>query len=84
MEAWQLSKENRPNLLLLDYILPGVDGLTVYDLLRTQPEWDMIPALVLSSGPYRAVVEPHGLPFFAKPFDIDELLDQIHSLLFPT
>jgi two-component system OmpR family response regulator len=74
--------EDPPDVLLLDWVLPGVDGVTVCRRLR-----DMgvtTPVLVLTArGEVRDRI--HGLDagaddYLAKPFDLDELLARLRAL----
>lgn len=66
----------RPDLLILDVELPGLNGLDVFDLLRSDPHWQGVPVLFLTGLPERAQTAnaPIGVhEVLAKPFDIDDL-----------
>ncbi|KRE94309.1 two-component system response regulator [Nocardioides sp. Soil774] len=74
--------EDPPDLLLLDWMLPGLDGLTVCRRLRAMGV--TIPVLVLTA---RAAVTDRisGLDagaddYLPKPFDLDELLARLRAL----
>lgn len=45
--AWQLLHRRRPDALILDYRMPGVDGLPFLEMLRTEPEFADLPVLML-------------------------------------
>lgn len=73
----------RPDLIVLDVMLPGMDGLSVLQNIRLQDE--EVPILILS-----AKGEPddkvrgftHGVDdYLAKPFDLDEFLHRVERLL---
>lgn len=74
----------RPDLLILDVELPGLNGLDVFDLLRSDPHWQGVPVLFLTGLPERAQTAnaPTGVhEILAKPFDIDELIARAERLI---
>lgn len=74
----------RADLLILDADLPGLSGLEVADLARQRPETAHLPLLFISAGDYAEAVAQRGAPFLRKPFDLDDLLAQVHTLLAPS
>lgn len=74
----------RPDLLILDVELPGLNGLDVFDLLRSDPHWQGVPVLFLTALPELAATAnaPTGVhEVLAKPFDIDDLIARAERLL---
>jgi DNA-binding response OmpR family regulator len=74
----------RPDLLILDVGLPGLSGLDVFDLLRSDPHWQGVPVLFLTGLPEQAetanaAVGVHEV--LAKPFDIDDLITRADRLM---
>ena len=82
-EALRQLPQTRPDLILLDYNLPGLDGATLYRLLRARPPTALTPILIVTASPdwvlRRAGLEPRE--YLHKPFDLDDLLAAIESLL---
>src|SRR5437870_2160115 len=76
-EAIELVQQFRPDLLLLDVMLPGGSGLDVLAELRLEPELAETPVLVVSAftseADRRAAHDAGANRFLAKPFDPDEL-----------
>lgn len=78
--------EAEPDLILLDLMMPDMDGWEVLDRLRTVvPENSYLPVIVLTGDPrpeprLRALVAG-AKDFLAKPFDQFEALLRIHNLL---
>ncbi|NJM17533.1 MAG: response regulator [Richelia sp. RM2_1_2] len=73
-----------PSLILLDVMMPGIDGYEVTRRIRNNPENDYIPILLVTAFDDASVVE--GLDagaddFIRKPFDTEELLARVRSLL---
>jgi DNA-binding response OmpR family regulator len=74
----------RTDLLILDVELPGLNGLDVFDLLRSDPHWQGVPVLFLTGLPERARTAnaPIGVhEVLAKPFDVDDLIARATRLL---
>jgi CheY-like chemotaxis protein len=75
-EAWALISRDPPALLLLDIMLPEVDGWQLYAALRGDPRLSSIPTVIVT-GLSREQVEPSLLGvqgLLEKPFRRDELL----------
>ncbi len=70
-----------PQLILLDYLLPGMDGLKCLDLLRLNKGMEQAPVILMSAALPRGVQARPDLVFLEKPFGIDTLLDLIGRLL---
>jgi two-component SAPR family response regulator len=75
-----------PGLLLLDLLLPDLDGYAVLEHLRQHPEQD-VPVLVISAHHPAAdllqALDAERRDFIAKPFDLDELHLRLQRLLRP-
>jgi CheY-like chemotaxis protein len=82
IEALELVCAIKPNLFILDYQLPGINGLELFDLLRAMKGLESVPALMFSaSTPSRRALQERKLPFLTKPFELDNLLQAIENLL---
>jgi len=60
-------KEEKPDLILLDLILPGIDGFEVLTRMRDDPEISSIPVIILSNLGQKEDVE-RGLKLGAKDY----------------
>lgn len=81
--ALRLWKEWKPDLIVLDIMLPHIDGLTVLRNIRLED--DRLPILILSArGEPEQRVEGLSLggdDYLAKPFNLDEFLLRVERLL---
>lgn len=73
-----------PDLIILDVMMPGINGYEVTRRIRNNPKINYIPILLLTAFDESSVVE--GLDagaddFIRKPFDTEELLARVRSLL---
>ncbi len=76
-EAMDWATRNAPDIMILEIILPMLDGLMVLRTLRTKPEYALVPAIILAP---KTAVEGRLLgfgisadDFLPKPIDIEEL-----------
>ena len=79
-------KEFKPDLILLDIMMPGLDGSEVATRLQDDPALKNIPVVFLTAAVKKAEVGAHegligGLPYLAKPVDIDEVVACIEKHL---
>ena len=81
-EALDVIAQVKTDLVILDYELPGLNGIEVYDQLR-QRLGDAMPAIlfVSSTVPREALAERGLTEQLSKPFDLEELLRRVTVLL---
>ncbi len=79
-EAIDLVKAESPDIMLLDVIMPGIDGFEVLEKLRAFSE---LPVIVFSARPENAqkAMSLGANDFLAKPFNVDEMVGRIEALL---
>ncbi len=84
-EALRIVRERRPDLLVLDCNMPGMNGLLVLDELRKLSEFCDLPVLVLTgrtSDKDEALAHFYGAnDYMRKPFDPVELAFRVDELL---
>ncbi|TMK76769.1 MAG: response regulator [Actinobacteria bacterium] len=81
--ALELARELRPDVVILDLMLPRRGGLEVLADIRTDERLRTTPVLVVSAWPERreAALEAGADDFVTKPFDPDELKRSMEELL---
>jgi len=79
---WEMMEKNQPDLIILDVMLPGVDGLTLARELRAQTSIGII-MLTGKSDSIDTIVglEVGADDYVTKPFELRELLARIRSVL---
>jgi DNA-binding response OmpR family regulator len=85
VQGLDLIRQERPNLIMLDFLLPRLSGWEVYQQIQLQKDLQAIP-LVLMSGRKEEVTEKIQEPFeyfefVQKPFDQKELIDAIKAAM---
>lgn len=80
-EALHLIATRAPRLVILDYQLPGVNGLEVADRIHAMPGLEQLPVLLISAYLPRSELVKRKLPGMNKPFDLEKLLNLINRLL---
>ncbi len=83
--ALQIAERNPPDLVLLDIVMPGIDGYEVCRLLRQKPETADVPIMFLSSleevQSKTRGFEAGANDYLTKPFEMLEVKARVHSLL---
>jgi two-component system, OmpR family, phosphate regulon response regulator PhoB len=84
-DALYLIGEEKPDLILLDWMLPGISGIEVCRLIRAKPEARDIPIIMLTARSEEAE-RVRGLAtgaddYLVKPFSVPELLARIKTIL---
>jgi DNA-binding response OmpR family regulator len=83
-EALRTAQEVHPILLLLNYQLPDMTGIELYDALHARTEFAKTPAIVISANVPEDELRKRQLVDVAKPFDMDTLLSTIERVLAPS
>ena len=84
-EAELLLREQQPDLLLLDWMLPGLSGIELCRRLRARPETERLPVIMLTArGEEQERIR--GLAtgaddYVVKPFSIPELMARVRAML---
>lgn len=74
-------REYQPQLLMLDYELPGKNGIELYDLIRATPGWERLPTIIVSADPPRQALAERGLQVVNKPCRKGELVQAVERAL---
>jgi DNA-binding response OmpR family regulator len=82
-EALALASEHRPDLIVLDLMMPRMSGFDVLRRLRGDVSVDGTHIVVMSAWPNaeEAALEAGADKYIQKPFDLDELTGVVESLL---
>jgi CheY-like chemotaxis protein len=84
VHALSQARQFKPDLILLDILLPDLDGLSVCEILRRQPGTKKIPIIFMSaltSDVTKRTAAMHAEDFFTKPLDLVRLEKRIAELL---
>ena len=79
-----LDKNIIPDLILLDILMPKMDGWDVYNKIKENPEWKNIPIVFLTATDdeiSKNKGESIAEDFIEKPFDVKDLKKRIDTIL---
>ncbi len=80
-QALKMASDSLPDVILLDQIMPKMDGKEVLTALRNQEPTNQIPVLVLTGMARGEPEDWPGAHFLGKPFSPEALVQQIRALL---
>ncbi|MCM1009903.1 MAG: response regulator transcription factor [Fusobacterium sp.] len=85
IKGFALAKQELPSLIVLDVMMPDVDGFTVAQRIRKNPETAEVPILMLTAlSQINDKVKGFDIgvdDYLVKPFEMDELLVRVRALL---
>ncbi len=88
LQCLDMAARERPDLVLLDLSLPGLDGIKVIERIRSDPEIGATPIFALTAHTLkeyqRRAVEAGCNEYLVKPFGLDELKDLVDRVLHDT
>jgi CheY-like chemotaxis protein len=78
-EAVQRARETHPALILMDVMMPGMDGLEATRELRQDPELSEVPIIALTAleGARDRVLAAGCTDYFAKPIDLPAFIKKL-------
>jgi DNA-binding response OmpR family regulator len=80
-EALDLVRDIKPQLMILDYWLPTIHGIELYDQLHNTEGLEQVPAIMLSVNAPLKEIKQRQIIYMRKPFDMYKLLEAIDKLL---
>jgi len=83
-EAVDQTRELRPDLILMDIQMPGVDGLEAIRQIREDPEFSSLPIIALTAlampGDRERILEAGANEYLAKPVSLRALVEMMDTL----
>ena len=81
--ALKLVRYFTPDLFILDYVLPGMNGIELYDHLHINIELASIPAMLITANRHipQQQIQQRRLITFLKPLDLEVFLATIETIL---
>jgi two-component system, OmpR family, response regulator VicR len=85
-EGLEIVSQLKPDMVLLDLMMPGMDGWEVYQKLKANPETQNLPVIVVTAKA-QSIDKMLGLhiakvdDYIAKPFTPQELVESIEKVL---
>lgn len=80
-QASQTVSQIKPNLFILDYHLPRMNGIELYDRLHAITELENVPAIIISARLPKQEIEKRKIIGMNKPLELDDLLHTVENLL---
>jgi DNA-binding response OmpR family regulator len=84
-EGLRKALDDRPDLILLDVLMPRMDGLTALRALRAHAQTEATPVILVSTlGELESLEAGYASgcsDYVTKPFDVTELLEKVRSCL---
>ncbi|HDQ70651.1 MAG TPA: response regulator [Chloroflexi bacterium] len=85
LEAWKTVQEQRPDLVILDIMMPGLSGYEVCKRIKTDPDLSKVHIIMLTAKgqdeDLKRSIEAGADEYVTKPFNPDYLIERAASLL---
>ncbi|SRR6266436_1042742 len=81
LQALNVVASIKPNLFILDYQLPSMNGIELYDQLQETQELQGTPAILISARLPRREIAKRKIVGMTKPLELDDFLQTIERLL---
>jgi len=85
MEGLETMKENMPDLIYLDLVMPEIDGLEFMKIIRSHHKWESIPVVMLSAVTDEDIItrskELGVIEYITKPLNIHRIVDLTKNIL---
>lgn len=85
VEGLEIAKREKPDLILLDIMMPKMNGYEFLQKLKTMPSVRIIPIIMFTAKASQEDVDRAialgAIDYVIKPFDADRLLSKIYSVL---
>ena len=80
----ELLETDKPDLILLDIMMPGMSGWETFDKLKENTSWETIPIVFLTARTDRVARNAGGFlgeDYIEKPFELAELKQRINEII---
>ena len=85
VKAQDIIRAEKPQLVILDILMPGLDGLTLLHRLKQDPETAAIKAVVVSGKSFEAdkqrALQYGAVAFIEKPYDVDKFAETVGDVM---
>ena len=83
--AWELIQESKPDLVILDVMMPMMDGFEVLRAMKGEPGTNAIPAIMLTARSMEEDIlkgfEEGAVDYMVKPFSVTELAARVKATI---
>ncbi len=84
-DAFEILKNTRPDLILMDINMPDMDGYTLTSKIKSMPGFERVPILALTANVMRGdkekTLEAGCDGYIQKPLDIDQLIREVERFI---
>jgi len=88
LEGVELAKKNHPDLIMLDVVMPRMDGLTAARLIKFYKPLSKVPIVFLTAKDANKEIElaqeTRAEVYITKPFDVRQVIEVVEELLSPS
>ena len=82
---FQMMSQFRPDLVLLDLKIPGIDGYTILQQIQQESHWQQVPVIVVSAYAFKSdrqrALDLGAKRYFVKPVNLSQLQQAIEEEL---
>ena len=79
--ALAAAREQRPDVALLDVMMPGISGLEILTQLQQNPATSSIPVILLTARSQEFDIDSGAADYIVKPFSPRDLVSRVNAVL---
>jgi DNA-binding response OmpR family regulator len=84
LQHLQEQSEAMPSVFIIDYLLPGINGLQLLDHLNSLKAFQQVPTILITAATInedmRTVLQDRNVALITKPLDLTELMDYLEHI----
>ena len=84
-EAYKLIDKNRPDIILLDIMMPEIDGLKILETINSDTNTNSVPVIMVTARDdeetHQNAIKQGAVDYIRKPIDVEAIIEKVKAIL---